>query len=142
MKIYHGTRAAPYGTAIIVHDTTSGQEYPLPYVDKHEHERRRYGTVIPGPTRADQRTFEWGYEGVGPADTAASILADYLDAPQPVVIVQAFKRDIVARIGGVDRGVFDLDAASIRTWAAANAELCARAWGAHAPELTDETEEA
>src|SRR6266487_4976966 len=29
VKIYHGTRAAPYGTAIIVHDTTSGQEYPL-----------------------------------------------------------------------------------------------------------------
>jgi Family of unknown function (DUF6166) len=119
-KVYQGTRSGPYGTAIIVQvvDPLDGGEYPLPFVDKHQWERVHYGTEIPEATSAEQRTHEWGYEGTGPVATAASILADLLGAPQALSVVQAFKRDVVARLGGRGRGAFELREEEIRQWLA------------------------
>jgi hypothetical protein len=128
VKLYQGTRSGHYGTAIIVVD--GGLEYPLPFVDKWQHERDHRGTSIPQATRADQRTFEWGYLGAGPADTAASILADHFGRPQPIRIVQRFKEDVVGRLGGPERGRWSLDGAMVDRWVAAHAELLTREWAA------------
>jgi hypothetical protein len=134
VKVYTGSRVGNYGTAIIVDvldppsEDNSGmgdraEEYPLPFVDKYEWERTRLGTPIPMADTPDSRRHEWGYGGTGAADTAASILADWFGEPQPVRIVQTFKRDIVARLGGPEQGGWTLTGDQITAWAAEHAAM-------------------
>jgi hypothetical protein len=106
-----------------VRDSEQG-EYPLAFVDKYEWERTRLGTPIPMADTPDTRRHEWGYEGTGAADTAASLLADYLGEPQPVRITQAFKRAIVARLAH-DRWTLSGD--QIKAWLLENAAMVAQA---------------
>jgi hypothetical protein len=131
VKVYTGSRSGDSGTAIIVDvldppsEDNSGMgeraaEYPLPFVDKYEWERSRLGTPIPQADTPDSRRHEWGYEGTGAAATAASILADWFGEPQPVRIVQAFKRAVVAQLGGPTRGGWTLAGPQIQEWVDAN----------------------
>ena len=79
--------------------------------------------------------FEIGYEGSGPADTAASILADYFGEDRRTVerawrgrasrgpsvaieLHQAFKRDVIAMIGLDPGEVHILEESSITAWLA------------------------
>jgi hypothetical protein len=98
-KVYTGSRApgrGAGGTAIIV--TAPRREYPLPFVDQWEHGRRAYDDHSPVPDSPEYRRHEWGYRGSGPADTAASILFDYLGEPAPRSLVQKFKAEHVATL--------------------------------------------
>jgi hypothetical protein len=124
-KRYQGSRAGHDGTAIIVQvlDDLDGGEYPLPYLDAHELERRLLGSVIPQADTPDDRRHEWGYEGSGARDTAASLLADYLGEPQPPSVVQQFKRDVVARLPREPGRGFTLEGARIGAWLAEHREL-------------------
>jgi hypothetical protein len=100
MKTYLGSRApgpGGGGTAITV-ATDDGGEYPLPFVDQWEHGRRCYDDHSPTADSPESRRHEWGYPGSGPADTAASILADHLGEPAPRPLVQRFKADHVSRL--------------------------------------------
>jgi hypothetical protein len=127
-KTYTGSRGGDYGTAITVLEVgegKGGEEYALPFVDKWEWERVNLGTVIPTADTPASRSHEWGYEGTGPADTAASILADYYGEPQPTRIVQAFKRAMVARLPRHER--WTLTAAQIAGWAETNQQMIAQA---------------
>jgi hypothetical protein len=135
-RLYTGTREGDFGTAIFVtlleapSEDNSGMggragEYPLPFVDKYEWERTRLGTPIPMADTPDSRRHEWGYEGTGPADTAASILADWFGEPQPARIVQAFKRAIVA---GLPRNrSWTLTGDRITEWVEGNRAMLAQA---------------
>lgn len=43
--------------------------------------------------------MEWGYAGSGPADLAYSMLADYLQDPDPhPALYQQFKHDLIAHL--------------------------------------------
>jgi ribosomal protein S27AE len=56
--------------------------------------------------------FEWGYGGSGPADTARSILFDYLGHDVPASVYQAFKFTLVAKLKQDWRATaLDVDAA-------------------------------
>jgi hypothetical protein len=135
VRVYTGTRVGDFGTAIIVSvldppsDDNSGMgdvagEHPLPFVDKYEWERTHLGTPIPMADTPDSRRHEWGYEGTGASDTAASILADWFGEPQPVRIVQAFKRAVVA---GLPREGWRLAGPTIQAWVDDNAAMIAQA---------------
>ena len=135
-KVYTGSRVGHSGTAIFVDvldppsEDNSGmgdrvKEYPLPFVDKYEWERTRLGTPIPMADTPDSRRHEWGYEGTGAADTAASLLADWFGEPQPVRITQAFKRDIVARLPR-DRS-WSLSGDQVTAWTEEHAAMIAQA---------------
>jgi Family of unknown function (DUF6166) len=128
-KRYQGSRADDYGTAITVQVTgeLDGGEYPLPYLDAHELERRLLGTAIPQADTPEGRSHEWGYEGSGARDTAASLLADYCGEPQPASVIQVFKRDVVARL---DHARFSLPGEVIARWLDDNGSMIvqARAW--------------
>jgi hypothetical protein len=119
---YEGRRAGDYGTSIIV-IPEQGDPYPLPYVDAYELERRVFGTPIPEADTPESRTFEWGYHGAGARDTAAALLADWFGDPQPMGVIQRFKDDVVASLGGAPRGAFEFPGGQIQAWATTNAAL-------------------
>ena len=82
MKTYKGYRAGASPGApctIRVWDGKTG--YWLPHVMRHS------------------ESFNWGYGGSGPADTALSILTDCLGAELAEQLYQAFKMDFVAGWG-------------------------------------------
>lgn len=56
--------------------------------------------------------FQWGYLGSGPADTALSILADYLGFAPSDQIYQTFKMDLIATAGKK----LEIDGETIRFW--------------------------
>jgi hypothetical protein len=135
-RVYTGTRQGDFGTAIFVtlleppSEDNSGMgdragEYPLPFVDKYEWERTHLGTPIPMADTPETRRHDWGYEGTGASDTAASILADWFGEPQPVRIVQAFKRAIVAGLPR-DQG-WTLTGDRIQAWVEDNRAMLAQA---------------
>jgi hypothetical protein len=126
-KLYTGRRSGTDGTSILVTDLGVG-EYPLPFTDKHEHERLFYGTTIPTADTPDSRRHEWGYEGTGPADTAASILADWYGTPQPGRIVQHFKRDCLAGLPREPGTSWSIDEGYLRQWADRNQDLFTACW--------------
>jgi hypothetical protein len=98
-KRYEGRRAGDYGTSILVEGV--GEPYPLPFVDKHEHGRRFFGEASPRPTPGGSGWgWEWGYLGTGPSNTAASILADHLGVPPPLLVAHLFKERF---LGGLSR---------------------------------------
>lgn len=80
-KVYRGVRDR--NGICLIEVTPPGAEvgYPLPH------------RMIHSPTG-----FEWGYGGSGPADTARSILADYLGFVPAASIYQRFKFLIVAAL--------------------------------------------
>lgn len=124
MKTFHGSREVRRNqTRIEVrdHGDIDGDPviYPLAFVDQHEHGRRVYRDDLP---RDKEQTFEWGYGGAGPADTAASLLAEVLGEPAPRRVVQAFKDDVV---GGLSRDAWVLSADQITGWLLDHAGLMA-----------------
>ena len=126
-KLYTGHRSGTDGTSILVTHLGHG-EYPLPFIDKHEHERLFYGTAIPTADTPESRRHEWGYEGTGPADTAASILADWFGVPQPARLVQHFKRDCLAGLPREPGTSWSIDEGYLVRWAYRNRSLFADCW--------------
>jgi hypothetical protein len=59
-----------------------------------------------------QESFEWGYDGAGPALLAQAILNDYLGIEVDVLVARVFMRDIVARLPSE----FELDGSEIARW--------------------------
>jgi hypothetical protein len=121
-KRYEGSRSGQYGTAILVFPD-GGTPYPLPLVDQWEHARQVYGDTVARATGPDVQ-HEWGYLGAGPADTAASLLADFLGEPQSRIVVQRFKQEVVARLPRYIR--WTLEAEQVEGWLLGHAELVAR----------------
>jgi hypothetical protein len=119
MKTYIGRRvlvtgAAPGCTETTVVINEDGRQRDLPYVHKFAGDP---GWTPPG--RLDP-TFEWGYAGAGPADTAASILTDHLGYTPLPTIVQRFKADVVGRL---DRDGFRLPETEVAGWCTRHADL-------------------
>lgn len=104
-KVYQGSRSGDRGDATAILVFAPNREYPLPFVDQWEHGRRVYDDHSPRPDTPESRRHEWGYPGAGAADTAASILADYLDEPAPRRLVQKFKFEHVAGLPRTGRWV-------------------------------------
>ena len=59
-----------------------------------------------------QQSFEWGYEGAGPALLALAILNDYLGIEVDVLVARTFMREVVARLPSD----FELDGRDIARW--------------------------
>lgn len=120
-RTYLGLAGEDPATAVRVADD-AGVVGVLPFVDQREHARVHYGEdVVASPP-----AFTWGYEGSGPADTAASLLADHFGRPQPRSVVQRFKREVVARFG--QHAGWTLTSSEVAAWAEANQAVMARAW--------------
>ncbi len=63
-----------------------------------------------------QESFEWGYDGAGPALLALAILNDYLGVEVDPLVARAFMQDVIARLPSE----FELDGGDIGRW------LCGR----------------
>lgn len=62
--------------------------------------------------------MEWGYAGSGPADLARSMLADYLQDPDPhPALYQQFKHDLIAPLDQEARR-HRIEGATIAAWLA------------------------
>ena len=59
-----------------------------------------------------QESFEWGYEGAGPALLALAILNDYLGIEVDVLVARTFMREVVARLPSD----FELDGHDVARW--------------------------
>jgi Family of unknown function (DUF6166) len=59
-----------------------------------------------------QESFEWGYEGAGPALLAQAILNDYLDLAVDPLVARTFMRDVVS----VLPSEFELDGNDVARW--------------------------
>lgn len=80
-KVYFGKRTSAIG-AQRIKVLAVEKEYDLPHIEKHSPDG-----------------FNWGYGGSGPADTALSILTDFLgDQDQAERFYQDFKCAFVANI--------------------------------------------
>jgi Family of unknown function (DUF6166) len=68
-------------------------------------------------TLADERylhqaSFEWGYDGAGPALLAQAILNDYLGVEVDPLVARVFMRDVVACLPSE----FELDGRDVAQW--------------------------
>jgi hypothetical protein len=68
-------------------------------------------------TLADERylrqdSFEWGYEGAGPAVLALAILNDYLGIEVDPLLARVFMREVVAHLPAE----FELDGREVARW--------------------------
>jgi len=93
MKVYLGFNSGIGGQKIRV--ITGDSNKPLKHMERHS------------PTG-----FQWGYAGSGPADTALSILTDYLGYVPATVVYQTFKNDLIAPAGKK----LEIDEDEIRFW--------------------------
>jgi hypothetical protein len=59
-----------------------------------------------------QESFEWGYDGGGPALLAQAILNDYLGIEVDVLVARVFMREVIARLPFE----FELDGRDIGEW--------------------------
>ena len=59
-----------------------------------------------------QESFEWGYDGAGPALLAQAILNDYLGVEVDVLVARVFMREIVAHLPSE----FELDGQDVASW--------------------------
>jgi hypothetical protein len=59
-----------------------------------------------------QESFEWGYDGGGPALLALAILNDYLDIEVDVLVARMFMREVVAHLPSE----FELDGREVAQW--------------------------
>jgi Family of unknown function (DUF6166) len=59
-----------------------------------------------------QESFEWGYDGAGPALLAQAILNDYLGIEVDPLVARAFMRDVVAQLPPE----FELDGDDVGRW--------------------------
>lgn len=59
-----------------------------------------------------QESFEWGYDGAGPALLALAILNDYLGLAADPLVVRVFMHDVVAHLPPE----FELDGQEIGRW--------------------------
>ena len=59
-----------------------------------------------------QESFEWGYDGGGPALLAQAILNDFLGIDVDLLVARAFMREVVARLPSE----FELDGRDIAGW--------------------------
>jgi hypothetical protein len=59
-----------------------------------------------------QESFEWGYDGAGPALLATAILNDYLGIEVDPLVARRFMEDVVARLPGE----FELDGREVARW--------------------------
>jgi hypothetical protein len=59
-----------------------------------------------------QESFEWGYDGGGPALLAQAILNDYLGIEVDVLVVRVFMREVIARLPAE----FELDGRDVAEW--------------------------
>jgi Family of unknown function (DUF6166) len=62
-----------------------------------------------------QESFEWGYDGAGPALLAQAILNDYLGVEVDPLVARTFMREIVALLPTE----FELDGREIARWLSA-----------------------
>lgn len=113
MKYYLGRRltvpgAHPGCTEATVLVNQDGRQRPLRFVTKFDGDPERRPT-------SRRPAFEWGYQGAGPADTAASILTDHLGYTPLNPLIQRFKRDVIA---GLPRDGFVLPADEVAAWCA------------------------
>ncbi len=59
-----------------------------------------------------QESFEWGYDGAGPALLAQAILNDYLGIEVDLLVGRVFMREVVARLPSE----FELDGRDVARW--------------------------
>jgi hypothetical protein len=59
-----------------------------------------------------QESFEWGYDGGGPALLAQAILNDYLGIEVDLLVARMFMREVVARLPSE----FELDGSDVAQW--------------------------
>jgi Family of unknown function (DUF6166) len=59
-----------------------------------------------------QESFEWGYDGSGPALLATAILNDYLGIEVDQLVARVFMREVVARLPSE----FELDGREVGQW--------------------------
>ena len=59
-----------------------------------------------------QESFEWGYDGAGPALLAQAILNEFLGIEVDVLVARIFMREVVARLPSE----FELDGCDIAHW--------------------------
>ncbi len=59
-----------------------------------------------------QESFEWGYDGAGPALLAQAILNDYLGIEVDVLVARVFMREVIARLPSE----FELDGDEVARW--------------------------
>jgi hypothetical protein len=59
-----------------------------------------------------QESFEWGYDGGGPALLAQAILNDYLGIEVDLLVARMFMREVVARLPSE----FELDGRDVARW--------------------------
>jgi hypothetical protein len=59
-----------------------------------------------------QESFEWGYDGAGPALLARAILNDYLGIEVDVLVARVFMQEVVARLPSE----FELDGRDVAQW--------------------------
>ena len=59
-----------------------------------------------------QESFEWGYDGAGPALLAQAILNDYLGIEVDVLVARTFMREVIARLPSE----FELDGRDVAQW--------------------------
>lgn len=121
-RAYVGVVEEAERTAAIWVQAPGRPDVPLAFVDQWEHARQFYGE----PAVNHPPGFAWGYAGSGPADTAASILADHFGTPQPRSVVQRFKHELIAPLP--EGTGFILTGADVKAWAEANQALLAKAW--------------
>lgn len=59
-----------------------------------------------------QESFEWGYDGGGPALLAQAILNDFLGIDVDLLVARTFMHEVVARLPSE----FELDGSDIARW--------------------------
>jgi Family of unknown function (DUF6166) len=59
-----------------------------------------------------QESFEWGYDGAGPALLAQAILNDYLGIEVDVLVARVFMQEVVARLASE----FELEGEDVARW--------------------------
>jgi len=59
-----------------------------------------------------QESFEWGYDGAGPALLAHAILNDYLGVEVDPLVARVFASDVIARLPSE----FELDGRDVARW--------------------------
>ena len=59
-----------------------------------------------------QESFEWGYDGAGPALLAQAILSDYLGVEVDVLVARVFMQEVVAHLPAE----FELDGQDVARW--------------------------
>lgn len=84
-------------TYVGIRGETPGHGHGGPLVVGVRRGERSYTLELRDPRFLDD-TFEWGYEGAGPARLAQAILADWLNRNPPLALGQAFMREIVAAL--------------------------------------------